>query len=98
MDLPIGEGPELAGGNVERKRAEMGAFYFLDEETHLLEHAADLAIAAFDEHDFVPGVGGLFDEANPCGCGLHSPAVIKGDREARAQALDGLLAVANAPP
>ena len=66
MHFPIGERPALAGGNVERKRAEMGAFYFLDEETDLLKHAADLAIPAFDKNDFVPGIGGLFDEANSC--------------------------------
>ena len=57
-----GQGAELAGGDVEIEGAEFDAFDFFDEEADRLEHAADLAVASFDEGDGVPGIGCVFVE------------------------------------
>jgi len=55
----------------------------------LLEHATDLAIAAFDEDDFVPGIGSVFDQTDFGGRGFDAAAVVKRDGDAGAQALEG---------
>ena len=54
-----------------------------------MEHAADLAVAALDEGDFVPGVGGLFVEADFGGRGFYAAVVIESDVNAVAEALEG---------
>jgi hypothetical protein len=68
----------------------LGAFDFFYEEADLLKHAADLPIAAFDENDFIPGIGSVFDEANFPGRSFDTAPVIERNGDARAQALDDL--------
>jgi len=54
-----------------------------------LEHAADLTVAAFDEGDFVPGVGGVFVELDFGGRGFYAAIVVEGDVDATAEASEG---------
>lgn len=68
----------------------MGAFDFFYEETDGLEHAADLAVAAFDERDFVPGIAGVFEKTDFCRRGFDASVVVERDGDAVAKALDGL--------
>ncbi len=79
----------MAGRNVEGERAELDAFDFFYEEADGLKHTMDLAIAAFDENDFVPGIGGVFGETDLCGRGFDAAAVFEGNDDAIAKALDG---------
>jgi len=67
----------------------LDAFDFFDEETDGLEHAADLAIAAFDEGDFVPGVGSVFVELDFGGGGFYAAVIIESDVDAGAEAGEG---------
>lgn len=67
----------------------MDAFDFFHKEADRLEHAADLAVAAFDESDFVPGVGGVFVETNFGGRGFYATVVVEGDVDAVAEAGKG---------
>ena len=90
-DFANSERTKFSSGNVEGKGAELDTFDFFDEEADGLEHAADLAIAAFDENDFIPGIGSVFDEANFGGGGFDAAAVVERDGDAGAQALDDLL-------
>ena len=69
----------------------MGALDFFYQEADLLKHAADLAIAAFNENDFVPGIGSVFDETDFGGRSFDAAAVVERDGDARAQPLDDLL-------
>jgi len=54
-----------------------------------LEHAANLAVAAFDQCDFIPGVGGVFVEADFGGGGFHAAVVVEGDVDAGAETCEG---------
>jgi len=54
-----------------------------------LEHAADLAVAAFDEGDFVPGVGGVFVELDFGGRGFYAAVVVERDVDATAESSEG---------
>ena len=65
---------EFAGMNVEGKRTVADAFQFLNVVAGLFEHFAHLAVAAFDEGDFVPGVFGFVDELDASGCGTSLDA------------------------
>jgi hypothetical protein len=68
----------------------LGTFDFFYEEADLLKHAVDLAIAAFDENDFIPGIGSVFDEANFRGRSFDAAAVVERNGDARAQLLEDL--------
>ena len=50
-----------------------------------MEHAANLSVAAFDEDDLVPGIGGVFEEADFCGRGFDPLAVFESDGDAAAE-------------
>lgn len=88
-DFGLGESAEFAGGDVERERAELSALDFFDAKSDMLKHAANLAIAALDQDDFVPGIGGVFDKANFGGRSFDAAAIVEGDGDAAAQALNG---------
>jgi len=68
----------------------LDALDFFDEEADGLKHAADLAVAAFDEGDFVPGVGSVFVEADFGGRGFYAAVVVEGDVDTGAEASEGL--------
>ena len=57
--------------NVEHQGAVAYAANLFDVVADLLEHLAQLAVAAFNEDDFVPGVVALADFANLGGRSLH---------------------------
>jgi hypothetical protein len=57
--------------NVEHQRAVAYATNLLDVVADLLEHLTQLAVAAFNEDDFVPGVVALANLANLGGRSLH---------------------------
>ena len=67
----------------------MDALDFFDEEAYGLEHAADLAVAAFDEGDFVPGIGSVFVVTDFGGGGFYAAVVVEGDVNAGAEAREG---------
>ena len=46
-----------------------------------VEHAADLAIAALDDDDFVPGIGSIFGEADFGGRGFYTAAIVERDSD-----------------
>ena len=81
-----GEGAEFAGRDIEDQGAELDAFDFFYEEADGLEHAADLAVAAFDQGYFVPGVGSIFVELDFGGRGFYAAVVVEGDVDAGAEA------------
>jgi hypothetical protein len=62
----------VARFNVEYQRAVSHTADLFDVMPDLLKHLAQLAVAAFDDDDFVPGVIALADLANLGGRGLHS--------------------------
>jgi hypothetical protein len=64
--------PELSRLLVERQRAVSHAADLLDKMPDLLEHLAEFAIAAFDQHHFVPRVVPLADLADAGGRGVHA--------------------------
>jgi len=84
-----GQGAKFAGGDVEDQGAKLDAFDFFDEEAYGLEHAADLAVATFDQGDFVPRVGGVFVELNFGGRGFYAAVVVESDVNAGSQAGQG---------
>ena len=86
-DFGGGEGAELAGEDVEFEGAELDALDFFDVMADVVKHAADLAIAAFDEDDFVPGIGGVFEKTDFCGSGFDAATVFEGDSDAVAETL-----------
>jgi len=90
-DFANSERTKFSSGNVEGKGAELDTFDFFDEEADGLEHAADLAIAAFDESDFVPGIGGVFVELDFRRRSFDTAAVVEGNGDTVAKALDRLL-------
>ena len=55
------------------------------------EHAADLAIAAFDESDFVPGIFHVLKQADFSGREFDAAIVVERDGDAVAKSLDGLV-------
>jgi hypothetical protein len=61
----------FAGLDVEHQGAVAYASNLLDVVADLLEHLAQLAVAAFNEDDFVPGVVALANLANLSGRSLH---------------------------
>lgn len=64
----------------------MDALDFFHEEADGLEHAADLAVAAFDERDFIPRVGGVFVEMDFRGGCFYAAVVVESDVHASAEA------------
>ena len=67
----------------------MHALDFLHQVADGLEHAVDLTVAAFDEGDFVPRVGGVFEEANFARRKFDAAMIFKGDRHAVAEPGNG---------
>jgi hypothetical protein len=79
--------------NVEHQRAVTHAANFLDVVADLFEHLAQLAVAAFNQNDFVPGVVALTDFANLGGRGLHpaGAGLAALDANARTEAIQRFL-------
>ena len=57
----VTKGPEFARRDVEDEWAELDALDFFHAKADVLKHPANLAIAALDQNDFVPGIGHIFD-------------------------------------
>jgi len=83
-----GEGAELAGRDIEFQGAELNAFDFFDQEADGLKHAADLAVAAFDKRDFLPGVARVFMKADIGGRRFDAAIVVHSDGNAVADTLE----------
>ena len=82
VDLFQSERAELSRRHIERERPILHALDFLHVVTDLLKHAPDLPIAAFDQRDFVPGIGRILDDADPGRRGAHTLALVGCDGEA----------------
>jgi len=91
VHFPFGQGTEFSGRNVEGEGAELDALDFFDQEAYGEEHAADLAIAAFDESDCVPGIFHVLEQADFSGRELDAPIVVGRDGDAVAEFLDSLI-------
>jgi len=89
VDFPFGESAEFAERDVEGEGAELDPLDFFHEEADSEEHAADLAIAAFDEGDLVPGILDVLEEADFCGREFDAALVVKSNGDAVAEFLDG---------
>jgi hypothetical protein len=61
----------LARFQIEHQRAIPHPANFLHVMADLLEHLAQLAIAAFDQHHFVPRIVALPHLTDPRRCGAH---------------------------
>ena len=79
LDLSGGEFAELAGGDVEAERSVAYATDLLDVVADLFEHFAELAVAAFDEGDLVPGVVAAADQLDFGGGGDDAVAAAGAD-------------------
>ena len=90
-EFSFGEGAEVARREIEGEGAEGDTLDLFDVVADVMEHAADLAIAAFNENDFVPGVGGVFEEADLGGRSFDAATVVENDGDAVAEALERLL-------
>ena len=88
-DFSDGEGTELAWREVEFQRAELNPFDFFDQKTDRLEHAADLAVAAFHKRDFVPRVWRVLVETDLGRRGFDPAVVVESDVNSVAQTFDG---------
>ena len=87
-DFGLGERAEFAGGDIEGERAELSAFDFFDAKASVMKHAANLAIAALDQDDFVPRIGSVVDKANFGRRSFDAAAIVERDGDAVAQALN----------
>jgi hypothetical protein len=65
------ESPVFSRHHVEFHRSVTNAFDFFHAMADLLEHSADLSIAALGQRDFVPGVIGFPDGKNAGGGCFH---------------------------
>ncbi len=61
----------FAGLDVQHQRTITNATNLFHVVADLFEHLAQLAVAALNDHDLVPGVVALADLANLCGRSLH---------------------------
>jgi hypothetical protein len=71
--------------HVQFKISVADAFDLFDVMSNLFEHASNLAILAFDQSDFVPGIAGLTNQIHASRRGLHSSPVFRADKQTRAQ-------------
>src|SRR6266849_3488750 len=86
LDLSGTEGAEASRFHVELQRPVAYAFDFLYAMADALEHAVDLAVASFDERDFIPGVRGIVGEADLRRSGFRAAALhARGDGNSAAQ-------------
>lgn len=78
-DLAQSELAELAGSDVQAKGPIADAADLFDVVADLLEHFSELAVAAFDEGDLVPGVIAATDELDLGGSGDDAVATAGAD-------------------
>lgn len=90
-DFPFGQRPELARNDVQREWTEGYAFDFFDVVANVVEHAANLAIAAFNKNDFQPRIGGIFQKADFGGRRLNAATILEGNGDPATKTLQGLL-------
>ena len=76
LNLRGGQSPIAAGGEIEFEEADLHAAELFDELAEMLEHHADLVLAAFGEADFIPGIFAGLDEFDVRGSGA---AAMQGD-------------------
>jgi hypothetical protein len=79
---------KFSGRNIERKWTILHAPDLLHVMPDLFKHLADLAIAAFDDRDFEPGIISLTDLANLRRCCAHPAPTFFGDRNALSQFIE----------
>src|SRR5437868_6550289 len=61
----------LAGLDIELQRPVAHALDFFHVMPDALEHAMELAVAAFGQRDLIPRVGRVFEQCDTGGTGLH---------------------------
>jgi len=98
LDLSSSEFAEGAGRDIEDQRAVADAADLFDVVTYLLEHLAQLAVAALGEGDLEPGVFAAADLLDLCGLGEDAVAAASAnlveaaavDHDAAAEVVDSL--------
>jgi len=98
LDLASAEFAEGAGWDIEDQRAVADAADLFDVVTYLLEHLAQLAVAALGEGDLEPGVFAAADLLDLCGLGEDAVAAASAnlveaaavDHDAAAEVVDSL--------
>ena len=53
--FPFRQWPKFPGRDIKSERAKLHSLDLFHQKAHLQEHAANLAIAAFDQRDFIQG-------------------------------------------
>jgi hypothetical protein len=66
--------------HVQFKIAVANAFDLFDVMSNLFKHAPNLAILAFDQRHFVPGIVGFADQVHSGGRGFDSPSIFRSDK------------------
>jgi hypothetical protein len=83
---------KFARMNIQRERAVADALQLFDMVASLLEHGTDLAVAALNERDLIPGVFGLVDELNSRWSGSRRDSLAVRQGNASAKLLNGGIA------
>src|SRR6266571_1056344 len=81
-DLLRCQAAKFAGMHIQLERAIANPLNFLNVVSDLLEHMPDLAIASFDQCDFVPGIICFADHTNFGGSRFHPPTGFGWDEKA----------------
>ena len=74
LHFALAEFAEGPGGDVEREGSVADAAYLFNVMADLFEHLAKLAVTAFGERDFEPGVVAAADALDFCGLGEDAVA------------------------
>src|SRR5437764_8963367 len=79
LDFLQRECAEAARRHIESERSIAHALDFFHVVADGFKHAPNLAIAAFNQRDLVPGIGGYFDNFHGGWSRSRTPALLSGD-------------------
>jgi hypothetical protein len=65
--------------HIQFKVSVAHAFDLFDVVSNLLKHASYLAVLAFNQSNFVPGIVGFTDQVHSGGRGFHSSSIFCAD-------------------
>src|SRR5205823_6642631 len=89
-NLPFGQPSRLSRRHIKCQRTVAHAPDLFHVMADLFEHLPELPVLALGESDLIPGIRGLLDDANACGCGAGATARLSSltDGNALTQFLD----------
>src|SRR5271155_5609974 len=92
INFLLGQGTELSGRNVERKRPVADALDLFHMVSDFLEHPPDFSIAPLDQRDLVPRIVGFLNQPDARRRSSHPPSIFRSDRNSSAQFIQRILA------